>query len=104
MMEVIAELDTSVHHNHANKLLDIEERLKLVEHSIYGTPKANTRFDDIYERLEKTDIELKQHCSDCVDTIAALDKRTDFKVFEQDRKLDELDAFRKLTTEINTSY
>jgi hypothetical protein len=54
----------------------MEERLKSVEISVYKD-KANTRFDDIYAHLEKTDIELKQHCSDCVDTIAALDRKTD---------------------------
>jgi len=76
MMTCIAELDATTHHEHKNKLEDLEERLKLVELSVYRADKANTRFDDIYERLDKTDIELKQHCSDCVDTIAALDERT----------------------------
>jgi hypothetical protein len=84
MMAVISDLDSTTNGEHKRKLEDIEERLGMVEYSVYKDKKANTRFDDIYIRLDATDLELKQHCSDCVDTIAALDRRTSQKVFEQD--------------------
>ena len=82
----------------------MEERLKLVEYSIYKSEDTVNRFEDIYKHLENTDIELKQHIKECHNDIAALTRKTDEKVYEQDRKLQELDSFRKLVEEINSNY
>jgi hypothetical protein len=60
----------------------MEERLKLIEYSVYQSEESSTRFEDIYKHLENTDIELKQHVKQCHHEIDDLNRKTDEKVYE----------------------